>query len=336
MSRALLTAAAAALAAALLLVAPSAGYGAELPPELGALEQQMAQLQVNSERFTFQEELAFGEFSGTGIPFSLLLDGKGEGGDSPLQLTIEAGILGATGVRERVIGDTEWVFQQSAGELDGGRPWVRRKRQEVKAGKGLDPGGILEGDESGEQGTFSKLIEELNGAQTLVDSGPVTVEDERVVEFDASLDPAPLIAQLEAEARAKKPQHPLESLFGELPGGGSNGSSESFPAPTLELEVFIAPNGLPVRTRATFTDAGDIVSIRVDTIAINVPVSVSAPPAHETIGEAKLKKLERRRAARERKRFLQSCKHLSSKFARECKAAAKSKSSEPSPEPSLL
>lgn len=333
-----MTAAAAALAAALLLVAPSVGYGAELPPELGALEQQMSQLQVNSERFTFQEELAFGEFSGTGIPFSLLLDGKGEAGDSPLQLTIEAGILGATDVRERVIGDTEWVFEQSAGELDGGRPWVRRKRQEVKAGKGLDPGGILEGDESGEQATFSKLIEELNGAQTLVDSGPVTVEDERVVEFDASLDPAPLIAQLEAEAaaKAKKPQHPLESLFGELPGGGSNDSSESFPAPTLELEVFIAPNGLPVRSRATFTDAGDIVSIRVDTIAINVPVSVSAPPAHETIGEAKLKKLERRRAARERKRFRQGCKRLTGKFARECKAAAKSKSSEPSSEPSLL
>jgi hypothetical protein len=248
---------------------------------------------------------------------------------------VEEGAFGSTSVRERVIGETEWVYEQHAKEVDGGRPWVRRKHMPPKASSALEAGGLLESDQKGPQGTFSKLIEQLNGAQTLVDSGPVTVDDERVIEFDASINPAPLVAQLEAAAKAKESPHPLQALFPELPSGGSKGPARTFPPPTYELEAFIAPNGLPVRLRVTFTYDGDIISARVDTLAINIPLNVSPPPANETIGASRLKVLERRAAALARKRLLRVCRRLTGRSARECRAAAKG-SSEASSPPSLL
>lgn len=326
----------AALAAALVLAGSSVGEaaGAEVPPELASLEQQTAKLQANSERFTLEEEVSLGESGDSAIPFALVIAGRGEVSDTPAAAWVEAGLLGSTSVRERVVGETEWVYDARAKELDGGRPWVRRKHQPPKASDGLGLG-LLETPQPGSQGTFGKLIEELNGAQTLVDSGPVTVDDERVMEFDASVNPAPLIARLETEARAKEPQDQLDSLFPELPGAGPKGPPKTFPAPTFEIEAFIAPNGLPVRLRGTFTYQGEAISVRVDTLAINIPVSVSPPPARQTVGAAKLKVLERRAAAIARRRLLRACKRLKGKIARECRASANGGGQASSP-PSLL
>ncbi len=311
------------LLAAFLLWAPGGAGAAELPPELTGLEQQMAQLKVSSERFTLQEELSAGGFLGSQLPFSLVLDGRGEASDAPSESWLEVGILGSVVGRERTIGDTEWVYEQRAEELDHGHPWVQRKRSEATQESALDPGGILEAQASGQQGTFSKLVEELNGAQAVVDSGPVTVEDQRVIEFEASLNPAPVIAQLEAQARAKEPaRQPLNSLFPELPGGSGN-SPRSYPPPTLELEVFIAPDGLPVRIRVTLTHAGVTITVRVDTLAINLPVDVTPPPVAQTISQQRLKKLERRRAAREAGRKLRACAHLPAKLQKRCRVSAK-------------
>lgn len=138
-----------------------------VPPDLAALEQQMAALQANSERFSFQEEVSFGNrLLGQGIPLVLLIAGDGEAGDSPPQATVVGGPLGLGNEQLRVIGETSYRYDQAAGGIDGGRPWVRSRRK-ASEGNGLDPGGILENDQGGKQGTFSKLIGELNGALTM-------------------------------------------------------------------------------------------------------------------------------------------------------------------------
>ncbi len=250
LSRAGASAALAALAAALALAlaGPSAGQAAEVPPELVSLEQQMAKLQVNSERFTLQEEISVGEIGGSAIPFALLISGRGEVSDTPAEASVEAGLLGATFARERVIGETEWVYESRAKEVDGGRPWVRRERRPPQASGGLGLG-LLEAPEAGSQGTFGKLIEELNGAQTLIDSGPVTVENERVIEFDASVNPAPLIARLEAEAKASEPPHPLQSLFPGLPGSGPKGPTRTSPADARARSVHRPQRAAGARAR---------------------------------------------------------------------------------------
>jgi hypothetical protein len=305
------------------------------PPDLVALEQQMAGLQANSERFSFQEELSFGNgLLGQGIPLVLLIAGAGEASDAPPQASVTGGLLGLGNVQIRMIGDTTYRYEQDAASIDGGRPWVRGAGKASK-GNGLDPGGILESDQAGKQGTFSKLIEELGGASAIVESGPVTVDDQRVTEFDATLDPAPFLAQL--QAHSKQPAHPLNSLF-QIPsvGGAKSKPQPPSPPPSLKLELFIAANGLPVRARITFIAEGVTISVRVDTLAINVPVHVLAPPARQTIDEATLKRIERRRAARELKQALRVCRHLHGKRARSCRGFAHLKSAGGQSEPSLL
>jgi len=321
-----------ALAAALLCAATPARAAAPLPPDLVALEQQMAQLQANSERFSFQEEFALPLLPN--VPLILFASGGGEASDSPPQVAVTTSVLGLTEEQTRVIGETTYHYKHQAAEIDGGRPWVRSRRAAKKEAQVLDPGSVLENDQAGKQGTFSKLIEELNGALAIEESGPATVDDQRVIEFDATLDPAPFLAQIRAQSR--EPRHPLSRPLETSPVGGPKAPAKPVPPPTLELEVFIAPSGLPVRVRVTFADEGATIALRVDTLAINIPVHVTPPPARQTIDEAQLKKLERRRAARELKRALRACRRLHGKHAAECRALARANSRVPSSEAGLL
>lgn len=317
---------------------PSAAHAAAaVPPDLAALEQQMTQLQASSERFSFQEELSLGSgLLGQGIPLTLLIAGEGEGSDSPPQASAVGGLFGTREQQVKVIGESTYQYKRQAAEVDGGRPWVRSHRAPAQQAQGLDPGGLLENDQGGKQGTFSKLIEQLNGALAIVESGPVTVDGQRVIEFDATLDPTPFLAQL--ESHSKQPKHPLTSLF-EIPSvGGPNSTPKApSPPPTLELELFIAPNGLPVRARLTFAAEGVSIAVRVDTLAINVPVNVTPPPASQTIDEAQLASIERRHAERELKDALRGCRRLHGKRAAACRLLARSRSRRPTqPEPSPL
>ncbi len=306
---------------------------APLPPELVSLEQQMAQLQLNSERFSFQEELALDELFGQGTPLIFIISGEGEASDSPPQATFVGGLLGLPEEQTRLIGDSSYQYRPAAAEIDGGRPWVRGRRPSSEAGQALDPGGILESDQAGQQGTFSKLIEQLNGALTIEQSGPVTVDDQRVIEFNATLNPAPLLAQLKSQS--EQSAHPLSSLLETSPVSGPKAPAKPSAPPRLELELFIAPNGLPVRARVIFAAEGATIAVRLDTLAINIPVHVTPPPPAQTIDEAQLKQIERRRAARELARALRACRRLHGKRAAQCRATGRLKSV-PRPEASPL
>jgi hypothetical protein len=328
------------MAALLCAAVPArASAAAALPPDLVALEQQTAQLQANSERFSFQEELSLGGLFGGSVPLVLIVAGEGEASDSPPEGSAIGGLFGQPEENIRTIGDTLYRYKRQAGEIDGGRPWVRSQRpakEEAAAGAGtsLDPGGLLENDHPGAHGTFSKLVEELNGALSIEESGPATVDGQRVIEFDATLDPTPLLAQLKAES--KEPRHPLSSPFETAPVGHSKAPAKATAPPTLELEVFIAPDGLPVRARLTFADEGTTIALRVDTLAINIPVNVVPPPARQTIDAAQLKRIERRRAARELAQALRACARLHGRSAARCRALAHVRTRVPSSEASPL
>lgn len=306
---------------------------APLPPDLVALEQQMAQLQINSERFSLQEELSLNEFLGQqGIPFVLIVAGEGEASVSPPQAAAVSSLLGLTEVQTRIIGNVVFTYERRAAAIDGGRPWVRSQLAHKE--EGLDTSGMLPGDAGGPQGTFSHLIELLNGAQAIEEAGPVTVDDQRVIEFDATLDPTQFFSKLEPQSHESG--HPLNSLF-EEPATKKTPAKPS-PPPTVKLELFIAPNGLPVRDRIAVTAEHATVVLRVDTLAINIPVHVSPPPAAQTIGKTQLTRIERRLAARELRRALRTCRRLHSKRASLCRALAhiRSRSPSESSESSLL
>jgi hypothetical protein len=319
--------------AVLLCAATTARATAPPPPDLVVLEQQMAQLHVNTERFSLQEEISFGELFGHGIPFVLILAGAGEASQSPAEVSMVAGILGLPSVQTRVIGDTVYTYRRQAAEIDGGRPWVRSKRKRKEAAPNIAPGGVMESDRSGAQGTFSKLVEELNGALAIEESGPVTVDDQRVTEFDATLDPALFLEKLKPQST--EPKHPLNSLFN-TPETQKTPAKPS-PPPTFKLELFIAPDGVPVRARYTFSAEGVTIAVRVDTLAINIPVNVTPPPARQTIDEVRLKRLERRRAERELRHALRACRRQRGKQRAFCRRIAKLKAgAPPRAEPALL
>jgi hypothetical protein len=151
----------------------------------------------------------------------------------------------------------------------------------------------------------------------------VTVDGQRVVEFDATLDPTPFLAQLQQQSN--KSTLPLNSLF-EAPSVGAPKPSKPTAPPTLGMELFIAPNGLPVRARVTFAAEGATIALRVDTLAINIPVHVTPPPARQTIDEAQLKRLERRHTAHELARALRACGRLHGKTMAACRRLARANS----------
>lgn len=301
------------------LCAPVAAVAA-VPPDLEALEQQTSTLKASSERFDFQEEVSFGALLGPAIPFDLIITGEGESTTSPAGSSVVGGLLGGHDIQSRTIGGSEYLYDREAGEMDGRRPWVKKAPPESQEAGSLVPGGLLENDQTGAQGTFSGLVQELNTALEVNEAGPVTVDDQRVIEFDAKLDPAPLIARLKSSS--SKPTKSGSSLF-EFPGVGESKPKVPPPPPSLTLEAFIAPNGLPVRVRATFTYEGLELAVRVDTLQINVPVQVSAPPAKSTITEAQLLKIERRRARRELAHALRVCSRESGRRAARCRTLAR-------------
>lgn len=311
------------LCIALCAAVPAAHAAAPLPPDLVALEQQMAQLQANSERFDFQLELFAGNALGPGIPFALVIAGAGEASDAPPQSSVTASFLGLVRQQTRVIGNSVYRLQPEAAHIDGGRPWVRGPVQGQGNGEAqaLDPSGILENAQGGKQGTFSKLIAVLNGAQSITESGPVTVDDQRVIEFDAMLDPTPFLEKL--KPKSKEPQHPLKSIFeGPETGKEPTPAKPTLP-PSFKLELFIASNGLPVRARFTFSAENTSITVRVDTLAINIPVHVTAPPPQQTIDEAQLKRIEQRQARRALRQALRRCRRLHGKRAALCRRVAR-------------
>jgi hypothetical protein len=65
---------------------------------------------------------------------------------------------------------------------------------------------------------------------------------------------------------------------------------------TVELDLFIAPTGLPVRTIVTLGGRRKGTTEALDILAINVPFVASLPPpADKTISEAALRRLQHKR-----------------------------------------
>ena len=122
-------------------------------------------------------------------------------------------------------------------------------------------------------GLFSKLIEELGEAQSIQEVGPATVDAQQVTEFTASISLAKLLSPKQL-------------------------ASVKLSETTVELELFIAPSGLPVRTISVLGGRSEGIGFEEDILALEIPVVVHAPPARETIGEAQLSRLEKKHAKR--------------------------------------
>ena len=145
----------------------------------------------------------------------------------------------------RVIGDTIDRYRPQAVEIDGGRPRVRSQRPAKEEAQGLDPGGILENDKrvSRARSASSRRARRCAGHRGV---GPCDRRRSAGHRVRRHADPAPFLAQL--KSRSKEPQHPLSSPLETSPVSSPKTPAKPSPSPTLELEVFIAPQR-PVRAR---------------------------------------------------------------------------------------
>jgi len=164
------------------------------------------------------------------------------------------------------IGSTLYTYAPSLTRKDGGRPWVRLNGAGVAS---LFP---FHGDkvpqlevDAGGTGAYAQLINLLATAGgNVAVVGPATVDGRPTTELTAAIKPLALIP------------------------GASLKDTEELPA---ALKVFVDESGLPVRVTRTEQFGKIAVTETVDVLAVNVPVSVKAPPARKTIGVKKFVKL---------------------------------------------
>jgi len=325
----------AALAVYVMLAVPAWAEGqtsASLPPNLQVLEQKMAQIRFNTARVAFR--FAIGELGpavgaaelGTGAtgldsfltsatvavrrsPPASISTSRSEGLKLPGGHT-----LGGSTSTERTIGKIIYTYKPSVASYDGGRPWVRSKAKPAPE-PGSDSAKLsavfgslsptFAGSAGSPAGLFSKLIEELGEAQSIQEVGPATVDAQQVTEFTASISLAKLLSPIQLKGITKS-----NGSLGELlsPIGSpkqreeakqhSEEAAKKLSETTVELELFIAPSGLPVRTISVLGGRSEGIGVEEDILALEVPVDVHAPPPRATISEAQLDKLEKKHARR--------------------------------------
>lgn len=279
---------------------------AKLPPDLIALEQKMRTLRINSERGSLEEVLTGVSAGGKGIleavsskpshrkrPIThIRTDSKQsipfftadfETSISPKLAVVRGELLGSISFQERVIGEQTYIRSPLLVQSDGNRPWLyvspAEEAEEEKAkreaeGKSSSTS-VVPGPEGAEAG-FGKMIQMLAHARSVVEVGPREVDGQPTTEFEADLYPA----QLAGKSNSKT----------------SKAAEKALGRSKLTLDLYLASDGLPVRTRLQ-TRLGKVgLLVVADILATEIPVSVQPPPASETITQAELKKLEEQEA----------------------------------------
>jgi hypothetical protein len=272
--------------------APTPPPAVVVPPDLQALEQKMLALQLNSERFSVTLSVATSSvvkgpiggfkhiFGHASAVAEVLLSVSGEVSLVPQAASMQVSFLGLKS-NVRLIGTTLYVEEPFIKRLDGGRPWVEERNQSLH--KVLEEGPAPPGGVGSSTPGFGRLVETVNAARSIQEIGAATIDSEATTAFKVSVDLTRLPGLTAHQRRA------LAKVL----------------KPLATFELFIAEDGLPVRTREILHarhHKGELIT-QSDTLAINIPVIVQPPPAAQTISEARLKRLlAQRRAHRVRHR----------------------------------
>jgi hypothetical protein len=261
---------------------------APLPPDLVALEQKLAALNVNSAHFEVREALvsqAPANAAASAIHKPAFVKASGVTSNVPSRFAFAYEFNHAK-LDIRVIGKARYLYEPAVARLDGGRPWIRVSAEPSNGGL---PGiwlGPITPAAPGPGAGFEKLIAQVNAGSSLTEVGPQTIDGQAVTEFTA-------VVEL--------PPSPTGLL---LAFGGLLQAS-------AQLELYLAPDGLPVSTRYVVRAGGTEWTTSEDLSAINQPVVLHAPRARLTIGEAQLNAAETRRAAAQLQREKRRCKEHS-------------------------
>ncbi|HEY1689903.1 MAG TPA: hypothetical protein VGF95_13705 [Solirubrobacteraceae bacterium] len=306
---------------------------ATLPPGLVALEQQMQQLPLTSDRFSMKIDLGDSGIGSEEAGFFELLSKAEKGhhrhkssGKAPLPReggstrvrgvdstareipliagtgerslpaeqgaqevsVLKAKLLGALPMEVRTVDGQGYLRESGIARVDGGLPWVHVSQAEISAEDEAfaTPTGAGEG---GSSGLFEQVPKDLEVATEVSEAGPATVDGKQTTEYTAKLDMGKLTKGLTVDETPE-----VRKQLAKAKG---------------VLDVYFEPNGLPLRTIFTIGLGHVSMIAKVDILATDVPIEVSAPPASETIAAAKLKEIEKRKAAKQLKALHKQGEH---------------------------
>ncbi len=265
-----------------------AAPNAQAPSRLQELEQKMEALQVSSERFTLTTAL-----TGEKLPRALgglfgELSASGEVTLSPEAGQVTVNLFGKPLVM-RLVGGVSYLYVPELSEHDHGRPWIKLGRKPFSELLRSSSGGVGAVTASSKP-AFAGELKLIKEATALTEVGATTVDGQEVTHFTGIFNPA----KAEKAPRSITVKTARGRRVVHVPPIKQSG----------RLELFIAPNGLPVRTILAITTSagtahrtkGVTVTVTLDIPAINFPLVVEAPPASETITLAQLKALEKKTA----------------------------------------
>jgi hypothetical protein len=274
-------------AAALFATGPPAASAAAPPPELAPLLQKTAALQINTERFTGEVTILprhlprkLKDLGGLKLKLS------GEESVAPEAAAVTSTIAGEA-VSLVLADDKIYLHEPGIAKLDGGRPWIELDEQSSGKLFGSNPslgsGTGLGGTGGGiSQDHFKLETALLKASKDVRPLGPSTIDGQAVTGFAGTADPKQieethLSAKLRAEVR------------------------KSHVKPAASFEIFLAPNGLPVRSNIVLVLGKVKLEVSADVLAINYPVvTIAPPPPTETVTAADLEELVKKHAKKKR------------------------------------
>lgn len=297
-------------------VLPASAPAATLPPSLLAIEQKAAELKIASVRFSLIETLKLPKSSGPLGKFLRALAETSLSGQATLAPSASELSLDLLGLRMNVlqVGTSVYVeipkLAPRLSRLDHGRPWVKLGKGGIgelftvngKSPVGGKEGKALTAPPAVTEPAFTKLFEEFAGAHEVRELGAGTVAGQPVTSFAAVLEPS----QLEGEASASS--SPLTAALARRPR--VHNPPPVPPPPKITLEASFAEDGLPVRTVITSEREGGGATAVLEIPAINFPLTIEPPPAAQTIGVARFRRLAKRYEAEQRARRRRKRKYI--------------------------
>lgn len=283
-----------ALAGVLLACVPARGSAAEsatgsppsssspssvAPAALQELMHEMGELRPSTIRVTLSLSLQGKDPTAPGGTISVVMRHiLAEVGIEPPTATVTTS--GEAGAREKVrlVNGEVYVYVPYVARFDGRRPWIRMSEARYERDDAAQVGVALAQHTDPHVDPYASVIAEIEGSKDFRELGPSTVDGQAVTGF--AMTPAPTSSQTPQSGMSAKQEAEMQAAARRL------GKS------TSTLEVFIAANGLPVRTRTTITLGPISTLASVDVTATDFPLVVLAPPARETISFRALRKIE--------------------------------------------
>ncbi len=255
-----------------------------IPPALAQLTQQMSQLRPNTVRMSLTLGLRAEVPKAPG--------GKAPGGEASVVMSrvlAEVGIEpplasvrtvgGLGGEQLRLVDGEVYEFLPFLDRFDRRHPWLKLSRARYEHLEGAQAASGLMHQAGADAAPYASLAAEIDASEDFRELGPSEVNGQAVLGF--AMTPQPSSTQRQAGFTAQE-EAELQADLRRL------GKS------TSTLEVFIAADGLPVRTRASIGSERLAWLSGTDVTAINFPLVVVAPPAKQTISYRALRRIEAR------------------------------------------